>query len=276
MRPRTASSLGQRGRGDRHVYASQMRFIPARLLGLFYRTTWPLAAVGGAGLEPGSAHHVGLPAVLGTWRCQRIAAGPQRAQHQNRKQAPLDRRNAGRHPVWSGDPDYLLSNRFYNGEVKYKNEILPGEQPPIMERELFEAVRQKSLAQWSHRTVVRNKSDQLLTGLLFDDAGHRMIPTHATKAGIRYRYYASAPVLHGEAKTAPAGSVTRVPAADIEDTVLKSLEAHFAGQQDVSTSKALQLRDRPCSVGCRDCCANGQASCSTEVGSYRRRTRSLR
>jgi hypothetical protein len=28
--------------------------------------------------------------------------------------------------------------------------------------------------------------DHLLTGLLFDDAGHRMAPTHATKAGIRY------------------------------------------------------------------------------------------
>jgi hypothetical protein len=91
---------------------------------------------------------------------------------------------------------------------------------------------------------VRNKSDQLLTGLLFDDAGHRMIPTHATKAGIRYRYYASAPVLHGEAKTAQAGSVSRVPAADIEDIVLKSLEANFAAQRDGSTSKALQLRNR--------------------------------
>ena len=54
-----------------------------------------------------------------------------------------------------------------------------------MDRALFDAVRQKSLAQWSHRTVVRNKSDHLLMGLLFDDAGHRMIPTHATKAGIR-------------------------------------------------------------------------------------------
>jgi hypothetical protein len=83
----------------------------------------------------------------------------------------------------------LLSNRFYIGEVKYKDEILPGEQPPILDRALFKAVRQKSLAQWSHRTVARNKSDQLLTGLLFDDAGHRMIPTHSTKAGIRYRYY---------------------------------------------------------------------------------------
>ena len=36
-----------------------------------------------------------------------------------------------------------------------------------------------------HRTVVRNKSDHLLAGLLFDDAGYRMIPTHATKAGIQ-------------------------------------------------------------------------------------------
>jgi site-specific DNA recombinase len=112
-----------------------------------------------------------------------------------------------------------------------------------MDRALFEAVREKALTQWSHRTVVRNKSDQLLTGLLFDDAGHRMIPTHATKAGIRYRYYASAPVLNGEAKTASAGSVSRVPAADIEDTILKSL-AQFAAQRDGSTSNVLQLRDR--------------------------------
>jgi site-specific DNA recombinase len=71
-----------------------------------------------------------------------------------------------------------------------------------------------------------------------------MIPTHATKAGIRYRYYASAPILHGEAKTASTGSVSRVPAADIEDIVLKSLEAHFATQLDGPTSKALQLQDR--------------------------------
>jgi len=97
-----------------------------------------------------------------------------------------------------------------------------------MDRELFEAVRQKSLAQWSHRTVVRSKSDQLLTGLLFDDAGHRMIPTHATKAGIRYRYYVSTPLLHGEAKTASAGSISRIPAVDIEEVVVKFLMEHLA------------------------------------------------
>jgi site-specific DNA recombinase len=147
-------------------------------------------------------------------------------------------------PFGRGTLYYLLSNHFYIGEVKYKNEILPGEQPPIMDRALFEAVRQKSLAQWSHRTVVRNKSDHLLTGLLFDDAGHRMIPTHATKAGIRYRYYASTPVLHGAAKTASAGSISRVPAPDIEDVVLKSMKEHPAARQDSSTTKAVRLEDR--------------------------------
>jgi site-specific DNA recombinase len=146
-------------------------------------------------------------------------------------------------PFGRGALYYVLSNHFYIGEVKYKNEILPGEQPPIMDRTLFDSVRQKSLAQWSHRTVVRNKSDQLLTGLLFDDAGHRMIPTHATKAGVRYRYYVSTPLLHGEAKTASAGLVSRVPAADIEDTVVKCLKEHLAARNAPKTS-ALRLGDR--------------------------------
>jgi site-specific DNA recombinase len=127
-------------------------------------------------------------------------------------------------PFGRGALYYLLSNHFYIGEVKYKNEILPGEQPPIMDRALFDVVRQKSLARWSHRTVVRSKADHLLTGVLFDDAGHRMVPTHATKAGIRYRYYVSTPCLHGEAKTASAGSVSRVPAAEIEETIVKALK----------------------------------------------------
>ena len=113
-----------------------------------------------------------------------------------------------------------------------------------MDRALFEAVRQKSLAQWSHRTIVRNKSDHLLTGLLFDDAGHRMVPTHATKAGIRYRYYVSTPFLHGEAKTASAGSISRVPAADIEDAVVKFLEEHLAAKQGNATNSAASFGDR--------------------------------
>jgi site-specific DNA recombinase len=71
-----------------------------------------------------------------------------------------------------------------------------------------------------------------------------MVPTHATKAGVRYRYYVSTPFLHGEAKTAPAGSVSRVPAADIEDTVVKSLNEHLAAKRNGSTLSALPLGNR--------------------------------
>jgi len=147
-------------------------------------------------------------------------------------------------PFGRGALYYVLSNHFYLGEVKYKNEILPGEQPPIMDRELFDAVRLKSLDRWSHRTILRNKSDHLLTGLLFDDAGHRMVPTHATKAGVRYRYYVSTPFLHGEAKTASAGSVSRIPAGDIEDVIVKYLKEHLAAKQDKSTIGAVRIGAR--------------------------------
>jgi DNA invertase Pin-like site-specific DNA recombinase len=139
-------------------------------------------------------------------------------------------------PFERGTLFYLLRNRFYIGEVKYKGEILHGEQPPIMERTLFDTVQQKLTDQCTTRSSVRNAGDHLLTGLLFDDAGHRMAPTHATKAGIRYRYYVSLPYLHGEAKTAKVGSVTRVPATDIEDVVLASLNQHLISQSGMPAS----------------------------------------
>lgn len=150
-------------------------------------------------------------------------------------------RTRGGIPFGRGTLFWLLGNRFYIGEVKYKNEILPGEQPAIMDRSLFDAVRQKSLDHWTHRSILRNKSDHLLTGLLFDDEGHRMVPTHAKKAGVRYRYYVSAPFLHGEAKTASAGSISRVPAADVEDTIVKFLKEHLAAKQDKSKNNGVRL-----------------------------------
>jgi site-specific DNA recombinase len=142
-------------------------------------------------------------------------------------------------PFGRGALYYLLSNHFYIGEVKYKDEILPGEQPPILDRALFEEVRNKALAQWTHRTLARKKSGYPLTDLLFDDAGHRMVPTHATKAGVRYRYYASVPVLHGEAETASVGFISRVPAADVENAVVKSVKDHLAEQHNGQTASAV-------------------------------------
>jgi site-specific DNA recombinase len=123
---------------------------------------------------------------------------------------------------------HLLRNRFFIGEVKYRSEILPGQQPAIIDKDLFEAVQQKLSAQQSHKTLARQKSLHLLKELLYDDAGHLMTATHATKANVRYRYYVSRPSLHGEARTADLGSVSRVPAEDIEKAVLSALRKHLA------------------------------------------------
>ncbi len=147
-------------------------------------------------------------------------------------------------PFGRGSLFYLLRNRFYIGEVKYKGEILPGEQPAIMDRQLFDAVQQKLTDQWSHRNHAKSKSEHLLTGLLYDDAGHRMIPTHATKAGIRYRYYVSLPHLKGESKTVSVGSVSRIPATDIEDIIVKSVNDHLVAQHDRPSSSRAHAGDR--------------------------------
>jgi site-specific DNA recombinase len=113
-----------------------------------------------------------------------------------------------------------------------------------MDRALFNAVQQKLTDQWTTQSTARNASDHLLTGLLFDDAGYRMVPTHATKSGVRYRYYASLPHLHGESKTASVGSVSRVPATDIEDVIVKSLHEHLIAQKEKPSSSGTQVGDR--------------------------------
>jgi site-specific DNA recombinase len=90
----------------------------------------------------------------------------------------------------------------------------------------------------------KTKSDHILTGLLYDDAGHRMIPTHATKAGVRYRYYASLPHLKGESKTVSVGSVSRIPATDIEDIIVRSVNEHLIAQHDQPSSSSAHADDR--------------------------------
>jgi site-specific DNA recombinase len=62
--------------------------------------------------------------------------------------------------------------------------------------------------------------------LLFDESGHPMRPTHATKNGVRYRYYVSQPYLRG-ITIPPPGAIARVPAAEIESAVASALKAHL-------------------------------------------------
>jgi hypothetical protein len=64
-----------------------------------------------------------------------------------------------------------------------------------------------------------------------------MIATHASKAGVRYRYYVSQPGLHGEARTARLGSVSRVPAPEIEQAITSALQKHITEQNSGASDR---------------------------------------
>jgi site-specific DNA recombinase len=117
---------------------------------------------------------------------------------------------------------YVLRNRFYIGEVVYKGEICPGPQPPLLDRELFDAVQSRLSEQRLHHVSTRFKNEALLRGILFDAAGDPMVPAHATKQGVRYCYYVSRPYLRGLVK-APPEAIIRVPASELEAAVVKAL-----------------------------------------------------
>jgi hypothetical protein len=98
---------------------------------------------------------------------------------------------------------------------------LPGEQPAIVDRQLFDAVQVKLTQQVNNHKIVKMRSEALLAGRIFDDRGNRMTPSHVRKRGVKYRYYLSSTLLHGQAER--SGSIRRVPAADIEGLVTRSV-----------------------------------------------------
>jgi site-specific DNA recombinase len=134
-------------------------------------------------------------------------------------------RKVGGIPFTRGPLAHLLRNRFYIGDVPFKGEILKGEQPAILEGDLFEAVQTKLSEQATNHKATRMKSEALLAGRIFDDRGNRMSPTYAWKKGIKYRYYLSSALLQGAAER--AGSVRRVPATDVEALVIRSVREHL-------------------------------------------------
>jgi hypothetical protein len=137
-------------------------------------------------------------------------------------------RTIGGIPFTRGSLAALLRNRFYIGEVRYKGEVFPGEQPAILDRALFDAVQSKLDRQRTNHTKIRQQSQSLLMGRLFDDRGNRMTPSYAVKNGVRYRYYISAALIQGQPDK--AAKLNRVPASEIEKLILSAVRKHLAGK----------------------------------------------
>ena len=148
-------------------------------------------------------------------------------------------RTVGGIPFTRGPLAYLLRNRFYIGEVVFRGEVFPGEQPAILDRDLFDAVQAKLDVQRNNHTAARAKSESALIGRIYDDRGNRMSPSHVGKQGIRYRYYVSSPLLQGQPGN--AGSVRRVPAAEIEALVGQAVREHLKDWRHLTDTSSVPM-----------------------------------
>jgi site-specific DNA recombinase len=132
----------------------------------------------------------------------------------------------------TGALSYLLGNRLYLGEVVFKGSTYTGEHPPILERELFDAVQTKLANRATSRQLKIRGSAAILAGRIYDDRGNRMTPTHTNKRGARYRYYVSHALL--QKRNGQAGSVTRISAPEIEAAVLKAAREYIIAHNGAS------------------------------------------
>jgi DNA invertase Pin-like site-specific DNA recombinase len=158
-----------------------------------------------------------------------------------RRQALSNGQTRGGIPFGVGGLNYLLRNRYFVGEVVYRGEVHPGEQKPIVDRALFDAVQAKLTNNANTRQLRIKASLSILAGRLFDDRGNKMTPTHTNKRGARYRYYVSHAILLK--RNNDAGTVTRVPAHEIEVAVVNAVRAYPKSNDEAKHDASLADRE---------------------------------
>ena len=121
----------------------------------------------------------------------------------------------------------ILQNQLYRGEISHKGNTYPGEHPAIVDKSLWDDVQAVLAANRVERTTgARASHPSLLTGMVFDETGERLTPTHAVKKGTRYRYYVSTSLVTGAGKNPSSGR--RIPAGNLEGLVISRLRTFLA------------------------------------------------
>jgi site-specific DNA recombinase len=118
---------------------------------------------------------------------------------------------------------YLLRNPIYVGRIAHHGATYAGQHPPIVPLDLWDKV-QTMLTDHRQGQVRGSRSSKpsALSGVLCDDRGNIMSPSHVRKAdGRRYRYYVSQALLQGRPES--AGTVRRVSAHAIESLVERAI-----------------------------------------------------
>jgi DNA invertase Pin-like site-specific DNA recombinase len=141
-------------------------------------------------------------------------------------------RTTGAGPLARGALYLMLQNRIYHGEIVHKDNSYPGEHEPIIDEALWDEVqRQLAANRFDRATGAGATQVSLLAGLIYDEGGDRMTPTHANKKDARYRYYVSPGLVRGTRHNTPRGR--RVPAADLERLIEERLTRFFGSEAEV-------------------------------------------
>src|SRR5712691_2040430 len=122
----------------------------------------------------------------------------------------------------------LLRNRIYLGEIVHRGESYPGEHKAIVPQELWDQVQERLRANGlAKRLGTYAKEPSLLAGIIYDEQGQRLTPTHTVRRNRRLRYYVTQAVLLP--RSGAAGVRRRIPAYDLEDVVSGQIRKLLAG-----------------------------------------------
>jgi site-specific DNA recombinase len=120
----------------------------------------------------------------------------------------------------------MLQNRIYRGEITHKGNAYAGVHPAIVEALWDEVQAVLGENRIDRATGSDAKQPSLLAGMVFDENGERLTPSHAVKKGTRYRYYVSRALITGAVKSGSIGR--RIPAANLESLVITRLRTFLA------------------------------------------------
>lgn len=152
-------------------------------------------------------------------------------------------RQTGGKPLARGALYLMLQNPIYRGEIVHKDKCYPGEHEAIINEDLWSKV-QSMLAsnRVARATGVTAREPSLLAGLIFDDSGERMTPTHANKKGRRYRYYVTHSLIkRGRPKASDAAR--RVPAGDVERLVEEKMVSFLKDERELYSALAVMISE---------------------------------
>ncbi|WP_170752105.1 recombinase family protein [Ruegeria lacuscaerulensis] len=137
----------------------------------------------------------------------------------------------GNCPLSRGQIYYLLRNPVYLGKIRHKDKIWNGQHPAIIDQGVWDRVQEK-MRQASRRSRADPTPNERqhstdpgawLTGLLQDESGDRLTPTHTTRTGRRLRYYISNRLISGGKDT----SGWRLPGPALEHAVIDVIARHL-------------------------------------------------